>query len=524
MPVLHATLQPADGIHTQHRWTFTSRAQMDAYGVTSADVGGVAYVQSEDAFYDRTVSGWVGRARTGSEVLASSFGFASGASPSTNRTALQAAVDAGIAAGLPVIVPAGRFLMAGGISVTSADLVLRGAGSDRTILVSPGTNITPAGTFLTFTVAVNREYLLQVSGLQLEYWQHGIVIPKQSLPAVPPGGSEAATWTAYFGRSTSFRDIFSKGHSGYGLDIRVPMIGTVHHGLNMQGSGATGCCGVYSLGAAILHHTSWHQYRATTSGAGGAGFWVDDPSITNASSGQFGLVFHQPIFEGNVEMGLTLRGASAVLFAPYFEHNGHSDIHVTTRFVSGSTVKSYLYVYGATFDQASAGQLVDGRNRRVFVSNQYCTVRLHNCYSATELDAVVTGGFTLSRVSIMDSPGFRLAGSLQCFSERQGLGLIAPGSSQGTGATPFAVGVNVNSSTYGGTALLLCSRSVGAGASPSESAVYMLRYGFSGGDFSTTLMAGTAMANFAVDGSGELLAASSNGTNLGVAVISSRSE
>lgn len=224
-------------------------------------------------------------------------------------------------------------------------------------------------------------------------------------------------------------------------------------------------------------------------------------------------------------MGLTLRGASAVLHAPYFEYNGHSDIHVTTRFTAGgTTVKSFVWVYGATFDRASVSQATGGRNRRIFVSNQYCSVRLHGCYSATDNDAVVTGGFTLSHVSISDSPGFRMASSLQCFSERQTLGFASRGSSQGVGGTPFALGVNVNASSYGGTALLLCSRSVGAGASPSESAVYMLRYGYAGNDFSVLLLAGTAMATFSVDASGELLAVSSDATNLGVSVISSRSE
>lgn len=68
MPVLHGDLRPSDGIHPQQRWTFTDPAQMLAYGASPTDTGGVAYVQSEDAFYDRTSTGWVGRSRPGSDL------------------------------------------------------------------------------------------------------------------------------------------------------------------------------------------------------------------------------------------------------------------------------------------------------------------------------------------------------------------------------------------------------------------------------------------------------------------------
>jgi len=106
-----------------------------------------------------------------------------------------------------------------------------------------------------------------------------------------------------------------------------------------------------------------------------------------------------------------------------------------------------------------------------------------------------------------------------------GIGTTAPtqkldviGNVKATGTyfstTPTAIGININGGNAGGTALLLCSRNTGSGDT-TASAVYMVRYGYSGNYYSTTLVSGTNFVTFSIDGSGNLLVTDpANGNDL----------
>lgn len=486
------------------------------------DGGGSTYrfVSGDSSVADSgsVVSASGGRLRilvpAGGSANVMAFGAYSDETHSAETTAaFRAARDFGYITGAAIEIPEGRFRIEPdgnniGLLFTES-FKLHGSGNRSVILPTvPGMTVISVDIATTPQLTYSmRRFAIHGGSTQIELIDSRLAATKETSPF-------------FIDRSSKFEDIDLIGYSTTGLSVLAPMIGAQIRNVNFAGAGTFGVCGVKSVGAFLLHHTLWVGCRFTSSGAGGAGMWIEDPSPDNASTGQYGVVLHQCIFEANVDHGLLLKGARTIGYGCYFENNGYGDATLTTTYTGGTTIYSYLDLYDATFDVPALSQASGSRYGRVRVLNHFCNVRLINCRSSTEADNVECGGFGTSRVEIIGTPGFRVASGVTISKRSAHVGMLEAGLKAAAGSTPIDIGVNVNGGLYGGGGFIIATRSVGL--SSAEMGVYALSMGYSGNAYSVALVFGRDVSTFSVDGNGNLFATSSDGSNVAVSYIGSR--
>lgn len=451
----------------------------------------------------------------GSGVNVMVFGAYNDGTHATETTAaFRAARDYASVTGSTIEAPAGRFLIAPDAAnvgiLFASHFRFRGA-STRTVLVPAVASMT----MIRVDVATTPQLTMYLGRFSVEGGATHVDLADTR-------AAEIKAASPYFiDRSSTMEDLELVGFTAAGIAVGAPMIGCQHRNVNMSGAGTYGVCGLRSVGAFLLHHTLWIGCRFAYSGAGGAGMWIEDPAAANTSPGQYGIVLHQCVFESNAEHGLLLKGARAIGYGCYYEGNGYGDVTLLTTYAQGgTTVNSYCDMYDATFDVAAGSQSVGGKNKRVRVLNHFCSVRLINCRSASGIDEVDVGGFGTTTVELVGTPGFSVSTGIAIAKRTNQIGLVELGIKSALNASTAPVGVNINGGQYGGGGLIIASRSVGT--TSTDLGVYALIMGYSGNAFTTRLIFGRDVAAFSVDAAGNLLAASADGTNLGIAYVGSR--
>ena len=101
------------------------------------------------------------------QINAEDFGLNKDGAGAANRQALLAAIAAGAATGLPVSIPAGKFVIAPGIHF-SENVAIRGAGDSTTLNFSGSGDPIPA-----FTYPVNSNLRVKIENLDITGAVHG---------------------------------------------------------------------------------------------------------------------------------------------------------------------------------------------------------------------------------------------------------------------------------------------------------------------------------------------------------------
>lgn len=213
-----------------------------------------------------------------------------------DTVAIQAAIDTG----LPLLVPAGTYLVSG--LTANSGLVLKGSGSGKTVFQCSGAN--PCFTFAPTSSAL----IYQIEDCTVSGGTIGLHF-------------SSANGAGYISRFSRISSVNIGSQTVAGIKVEIGMIGCYHDRINFEN---TGDYGLWAEGSDILGSTVWTAIRASTCDE--AGIYIRE----TATQAHPNVTFIDLIVEGCAKYGVRTYSVMSVLVNPHFEHNGSSGDGVST--------------------------------------------------------------------------------------------------------------------------------------------------------------------------------------------------
>jgi hypothetical protein len=428
--------------------------------------------------------------------------------------AFQACINAAIALGKRVFIPAGTFDFSTGTVTINGDVEIEGSGIYKTTIRASGSaNQALLDLIVPYPVPAPGEFTsrhFRMRNLTLLGGGYGLRATGQ-LPEEPEPGDEVLTYMTNFSglENVEFRNQTRACFET--TDVSWLMCRFSNLDFAPVG-GSPPTYGIYAIGyiplqCAIFEACGFHY-------ASGALVYGEDPFPPPAGTNQH-TQFVGCTFQAASGHAVQLKSFGAKFIDCYFEQNGlgaaspKADVVLTTNY-AGVAGRSPMDVYflRPMFASPSPAQAVSGTYPRIKTvhpagygsSLLACKVEDAFCVNGYDHTWDIARDYS-NGYMLVNSPGLRMVNTYATAPKRFGAGVVNPGRMVITDPTPQPVGY-VDDSEYGSAELVLCTGSVGGVSN--RWALYVINLPFDvtqPAGFSATLVAGTAgWVTFSVSG------------------------